>query len=1212
MTEVLLPTIGKRGVPSRGFQFALMASLRVALVCATVAGPSRAILGDDAVSPIATFDVGEHCGETHPIQAISFPFTADEGRLDADAFMMRAQGTTIPCQLTDVERWPDSQTVKSANAWVVTGLRPFEQKRFEIIASEAAAHEATVTNGDVAVREGDGVAEMCTALCGFRFPVGRTTFDPPIQASDVPGPVKAYRIADGTWTGGSAMYGEKRISGFEADVVERGPIVGELRLRYTYEDGTVMTLHVRLAWGSSQARWSMDVTPVDLAKVTREVTEAPSKRDASEDPALNGWRLTIGSNDTPLGLRVMPEFGENRWGKHEWVDGRWRSDPVHVDPSREAPGLLLQLVPWNDWWDSSTTTTLTLQAPEGVPAFSMSAEDAGVWVEPAALGTWAPWGNRRMRDKWLPVLRDRSGSVFVQISLASGSRRWRCGVPDAGPKQELDRLKGLVLAWAEERNSHPRLYMDSQTLDAARRRRIDEVRVRELVASAGEPQPEPHHSDAAALGAWLLTGDRRIADRVRLVPRLENHLALDGEFDRMRGTYLLCALYDGVLGSDLLRDNARRGVRARMARLAYKLADANTWSMERGYCSGNLNMSVAHVLNQGIVGCVLRDHPQALEWIGAGLGMLERSLATTVGPDGEWPESPANYAHVSVSALLPLAIAARNAGFDDYVADSRMKKLMLFISKHYTPPDPRRMSDGAVGVSVLPPVSRGGARGRNGLPGVMATAMASADPKFAAIQQWVWRRAGFPRNIPESRLGGWEQVYLDESLPATNPAWSLDVFRQSGAILRHAFGTRDEWWTYFMASTIDGYPSESGGVPLVFAKGVPIIARFSGGYAEREELFLNRVLPARPRGDDDFRRQHFLHEGKPALVAWSAIPSVEYVEGKFTIGAPRFVSHEATAHDRMQPLPEWPSSPTASEGDLVWRRRVMLVKDEASADASLFVRDDVTGDRPTIWQMWLVSNGVRPLDQTASVSPNQIRRPIATVESGPISLPGMRFLATGQFDVDTQIFVAQPSESTCSTLRWGRPYDYSPLAGIREDMDLLHLQRPDDGPYFVAFHPQRRGEQPARFESLADGAVIRGDHGSRIDYVLLADAISDVAADGIRFKGSAAVFRSEKDGPTVAFCQPGGVQFAHRFIASEEPRVVELVTSAPATFIVRTGRIVVRCASGHAGTGVRVKVPGSWKALAGPPGLTSRDEGTEGIRIQISEGVNQVVVQESL
>lgn len=1154
---------------------------------------------------IEVFELAERCGDSFDRQTVSRVFQAAAGRCDRERLVLRGPDGPTPFQLTDVKLWPDGRTVQSARVWFRAELGPLQTRRYRLEVTDDRV-EPPADPDAVAVRRGDGQVEFATATCGARLRLGDRRFAPAVVPGAVPGPVASLRLADGTWFGDSRLYGDKRVTGFRAELVQPGPIVAEARFRYEYEDGTILSLRARLAAGDSRVGWSMDVSPRDRAVAVRQVSEPWEAEDPlspRDESSKNGWRLALGTGEGALSFEVTPEFGANRWGRHEWVEGRWRDDPVTVRPGREPPGLLVNIVPWNDWWDSSTKTGLTFLSATGGRVLEIRASRPGDWVEPAAPGTWAPWGNRRMRQKWVPLFRDRAGEVCLQFSLASGLRHWSIGSPLAREPADLDRLADRVLDWPEGGAPHPRLYMSADELAAARRRRVPEAVVAGLVAAAGSPQPEPHQSDAAALGAWLLTGDRRVAERVQLVPRLVRHLALRGEFDRMRGTFLLCNLYDGVLGSGLVEPGQRQVCRARMAELAYTIADPATWSMERGYCSGNLNMSVAHVLNQGMMACTLVDHPASADWAASGLATLERLLQDTVGPEGEWPESLSNYAHVSVSAMLPFAIAARNAGFTDSVDDPRMKRLLLFIAKHYTPPDPRPTDDRAVGVAVLPPVGRSGARGRNGLPGLMARATATSDPACSAVQQWVWRRAGAPRTIPDSRLGGWEHVYLDESLPAAVPDWGLDVFPRTGAILRDAVGTRDEWWVYLMTMQPDAYPSEGGGLPLVFARGVPIIARFSGGYAEREELFINRVLPARPRGDDGYRRNHFSHEGACRIVASAATPSLEYVAATTEIGKPVFTSHEDSAHDRMRELPEWPAVAAAGEGPIGWQRQVMLVRQRGTPDTLLFLRDAVSGDRPSMWQMWLLSDGIR------SVDPDRSGRDGAgaAAVSGPRELAGNGFRAAGQFGVDTDIFVARPADTPRSTLRWGRSYDYSPLAGLREDMDLLHLQRADDGDYFVGFHPHRRGERPARFESLADGAVIRATQRDRVDHVFLSDGRADVVADGVRFKGGGIVFRREPAGATVAFAARGGVQF--ELGAEGSRRFVELAATGASEVVLRDGRIEASFAAGHGGTSLRIRTPGSWSLEGESAGIRVRHEGGD-IRVDAGPGVTAAVLRE--
>ena len=367
-----------------------------------------------------------------------------------------------------------------------------------------------------------------------------------------------------------------------------------------------------------------------------------------------------------------------------------------------------------------------------------------------------------------------------------------------------------------------------------------------------------------------------------------------------------------------------------MAYLAYKDADPSTWSIERGYRSYNLNMSVAHVLNLGMLAATLPNHPMAKTWIRSAEAMTDDMLAKNVGPAGEWPESIANYAWVSVSQLQVFSIAAKNAGFRDFINDPRMKRLMDFLGQQWTPPDPRHTEGEKNGTSsLLPPVGRAGAGGRNGMNGMMARATLKDDPAYSAVQQWSWLRTGAARDIPDTRLGGWEYVYMDPDLPAQQPSWDLNYFPEGGAIMRHGIGTQDEWYVYLMTRNDDGYLSEDGGFPAIFAKGAPISARFGGGYSQREELQISRVLLARDRGTKEERSAQFCHEGERQLVGGSALPRQQYAVADFTMRNPMFISHETgPTWDHMKDLPLWPKPAKLGEPPLNWRRQVLFPHDE--------------------------------------------------------------------------------------------------------------------------------------------------------------------------------------------------------------------------------------------------------------------------------------------
>lgn len=1162
-----------------------------------------------AAVPIETFVLRESLDRPQRSQLVSRPMAAAAGAVTATDLLLTDQAGPVPVQAGDIEYWPDGRSIKTARVFFVTSLDRLEKKTFTLSGAADPATAATVS-GDLRIVERDTEVELGTRAFGARFPLGRRTYPEPADPADVPPPVLALRLPDGTWFGGGAWFGRRRIVEYEAILSGRGPVFGEVRLRYVYEDGVTLHLVARLAAGDSLIDWTMDVAPLDPEVASRHVVEPWGDENPLEprDESLrDGWRLILDRGLDSLRFAIQPEFGTNRWGTHRWLGDRWADEPVDVTAADEPAGLLVNIVPWNDWWDSGTKTELAFSTPARGPVLVMRALDPGDWVEPAPRGTWAPWGNRRMRQKWLPLVRGENGSTFLQLPLSSGRRHFLLG--GAGPAlgRDLDRLQDCALEWPEPPRAHPCLYMTADELRAVQRRRIDEAEIRRLVTAAGSPQDQPAEGDTPAVGAWLLTGDRRVAEAVGLRDRLRRHLELFGDFDRMRSTFQLCGLYDAALSGDLLTPAERRLRRAQMAFLAYRVADAETWSMERGYCSGNLNMSVTNVLNKGMLGCTLAGHPLSQKWIDDGLAMLDDMLATKVGPAGEWPESVANYASVSISVMLPLAIAARSARRDDLVDDERMKRLMRWLAQQYTPPDPRPAEDGAVNVSGLPPVGRGGARGRNGLPGLMARATATSDPAFSAVQQWVWQRCGRPRSMPDRRLGGWEHVYLDDTLPAANPGWTFDLLPRTGAILRHGIGTPQEWFAYLLAQPEDAFPSESGGLPAVFAKGAPIIARFSGGYAEREELFVNRVLPARERGDDEFRRNHFYHDGTGSITASADLPGAAYACGDYDIGKPHFISHESTAHDRMMPLPEWPAVPRSAEGPVHWKRQLLLLRDrDPAGPGTIFIRDRVSGGQPTIWQMWFLSEMI--------AAPSQARNPSRLLVSAPEQsasparvLQGDRFTALGQFGIDTDVFVAAPGNTPRQTLRWGRSYDYTPLAGCRESMDLFHLQREDDGAYVVALYPRRRNEPAPEFASLADGLVVRVSGAFGSDYGFLSDEVVNARADDLRFAGTAATASIRRAGLKISLSAKGGVQFRPRH-GPEAGGDYEFAASGPASLSMDAGEMTIDLPRGHGGTAVRLSGPDIWDLSAPTAGVQFIAEDA-GFRIHAEPSIVRAVLR---
>lgn len=1115
----------------------------------------------------------EHLGQKWETQLLFFPFETalDEQCLPQNIRVSGPNGP-LPAQLVDVERWPETQWVKSAQLVFADALGPGETHRYRAT-WEPNAPPAPETS--LRVLSGEGWAEFHSGRFGLRLPLGADEYAQPVEASQAPSPVTAMWLGDETPFGGSRLAGAARVQSWKAELQDVGPLLARWRVRYRYEDGLESLLRIELAAGDTRALWETQVEGDD-----------PSRK----------WELQIDAGLPPL---VLPIAWEHQSQRPQWKDvpRAQASERLLLDLAEHAPGLITHLTPWDDWWDDYTQTSWTFQDRDGTPLLEVERFDPGRWVHPLAPGTLRDW-TARFRSM-LPLVKRDDGSVALAVSAVGGTRAWLLGAAGNGLGRTLNVYKDYTLEW-KPKAPHPRLFLTAAEIEAARPESVDTRQLewmRRRTGSGVNVHGRPHASDAIALGEWLSTGDDKVPERTRLADRLRHHMNLLGDFDRMRSVNLLCGLYDGLIDSTWITAEERPRLRAQMAFLGYRMADPSTWSNERGYRSYNLNMSISYALNLGTIATTIPDHPMASAWAQSAVAMMEQFLADNVGPQGEWPESISNYAYVSVSSILAFAIMARNAGLADFVDDPRMKRLMLYLAKQYTPPDPRHTEGDKQGRrSLLPPVGRGGAGGTFGLAGAMARATAACDPDYSAVQQWVWERTGYCRSIANTGMGGWEWIYLDPSLPSRAPAWSLDHFPWTGAILRHGIGSPAEWYVYLMAEQEYAHVSESGGLPAVFARGVPISARFAGGYAEREQLLISRVLLSRDAGTFAQRQDAFDFDGERRLLDASALPRQQYVRGAFSIRRPRWFSYENSAHNRMKELPRWPQVDAWAEPPVSWNRQVLFVHDHHPDGVGyLVLRDTVRGDRPTMWQFWTVSETLDVPERLADREAALAAAPGRNMADARPLPSGSRYTALGQFGLDIEFYVAAPNDTPRHTLRWGTQYGYAPIHGYEEYQDMLHLQLPGDGTYFVAIFPRRPDEPVPAFRTHGHPSVLEVSGAFGRDIVFLNDTEFSVTLEQAAFMGTAASIQDRADGLVLSLGAPGTLSYRDLWVESRCPaalrqnRAAELQVDVPETY--------------HGLRWVEFQAPGQWALAPGTTGVTlGQWPGTSGWLLQFNPG----------
>ncbi|MHB9026507.1 MAG: hypothetical protein ACYC7E_20420 [Armatimonadota bacterium] len=1137
-------------------------------------------------------------------ELVTYPFEAPQGACTADSVTLAGPKGPLPVQLIHVEYWPGTTFVKSARVAFVADLAPLGNDVYTV---SYGTKKATQPASDLKITTDADQVEVANAKFGVRLPLGEKTFPAPTSTAEVPGPVKAMRLADGTWFGGSRLYGARKITGYAAKLVESGPVLGKVEVRYTYEDGGATTLGVQLAAQNGQAIWTMDA--LAPAAVTVDGRAAYEKQTALKD----GWEWLISPGITQLQLQTLVYQSYTlRWGKILTDKyGNLTNELTDVDLAKEPVGPLLSLLPWAGWWNQEQQSWFNFSTPGKGTILSISSLNPEEWYEPSggpemSSGAWNP-------RKWLKLLKMQDGTVLFQINNGLGKRKWLFGGPfparawkriSAFPNGNpmgvwpLDRVKDLVLDWPGDEGKHPRVFVTRADVARLQNKPVDPARIDEMLkyCEAYKYIDAPTYRDPNAVLAYLLTGSKGIADKVKLVERLRTYLGQLGNYDRMRQASHTGSMYDALIDSDIITPQERKVFRAQMAYLTYVCADAGNWSFDRGYASGNQNMTVAHVLNLGMLAATIPEHPMAKEWSQDALRMMEDWLQNSVGPNGEWPESMANYAEVSAAMIACYAVAAKNGGIHDFLSDPRFKKLLLYIARQYTPPDPRPFLNKTVPLMGSPPSGRGPAYHQSGISGLVAKATAQSDPEFSRVLQWHWMRGGQSTAYLADRLGGLEEIYMDPTLPAETPQWGSEFFPKMGAVLRQDVGSPLEYYVNFVVEPRGyvAYYSESGGFAGIWAKGAPISVRFAGhGYCTREELLISRVLPARETGTLEERKKRFMHTGPLAMTDFSALTRQDYMAMNLRMDAPKALWH-GDQHE-TDVLPKWPPALQPGKLPIDWRRQVLFVKGKSAADATYLVfRDTVTGGQPTMWQFWTLSEKIGTPDEAKDVAKFLADKP-GDKNLDARQLPqGDRYTAIGQQGVDVDYYIAAPTNTPRHTLRWGHGY----YNFYTEFQDLLHLQLPGDGAYFVLLYPRKRGEETPTFQTLGNGNVIkvRGKFGT--DYAFLANPQGTAEADGHTFTGTAGSIQ-ERGGVILSLGAKGIIRHKNGFaIACETPVTLW------------TGDVMaVEWPAGVAGDKrADIIAPGAW-ALAKPvPGVQLAPGPNGTLIVTAPAGVNSVLL----
>ncbi|MDZ4688728.1 MAG: tetratricopeptide repeat protein [Planctomycetaceae bacterium] len=1059
-------------------------------------------------------------------QLLAFPIKASAGEGRPQRVRLDGPDGPVPVQLIDVDTWPDG-TLRTARACFWVDLAAFHcdlyTLRFDDPAPDAPASRLAID------RRGERVS-VRGRFIGAEFNLSENTTNAS-EHLEVSPPLVAMIGPDGSRFGGSEFFGPLPIEKSEAMVVSAGPVLAEVKWRYTCRGGLAYELRASIGERDTAVHWEMYVTG---------------------DAPANGWRIRLNNPGDELSF-VFQKKAFSAFVDNPLIAAARELDWIRIP--LVVGGQPITLAPWyQQYFDSQQTLLLLESARTNQTRFAV-VRDADAWVEPRWPRRFTEGYPGRLA-KSMPLSVADDGSVTLTAhcgtSQGGGTRRWAVGIArpdqlatlaeladktkdipssmalgkwleprlyDLFDSRRLDRVKDYVLHWPRA-HRHPSLFVTRQQVTEARARRprlpgpsqapqfpTFEAFVDYLAKVHDGPWYEPWHHDAFANVAFL-RGDKSAA-QMRIRDRLFHHLGLLGQIDRMRDAGIVAALYDGSIDTDMVSPSERRILDAWMAYLCYVYADPNVISYERGYHPGPPNITIAYVLSLGICACAIPDHPLARGWVDDVMKKVRYWLDEELGPEGEWFEG-STYDHVTLSQFLAFAIAMKNAGFEDLTRDPRLRLFAESLAQHDTPPDSMRQ-----GHRVTPPLGRRVAGCTWAVAGLMSRMNAETDAPYSSRMQWAWQAGGNSYRFPDDRLGGMEMLLLDPALPAASPMWASRLFPRSDVLFRDAVGKANESYLLLPTHWNESLaPLQVGSVAKWFALGVPLGGAFSNGDVDRHQLLASNVVPAfSPSNALDWKKRAYLNT-KGTVLAATMQPVADYLDATFTSPFPSFQggADDATpGTDMPASMPAWPKVDHEGQGPVKWRRQLLFVKTTSDKTPSYVVlRDTVASDTPTMWLLWTLTRGLGQVGE---------RQPAIAAEASPVkALQGDRFTAAGQFGVDLDYFVAAPQDTPRHTLRWGKTQN-NPGPAVDEYQDLLHLQLRGSGYYFVVLFPRKAGHDAPVFEALAPGVIrLRGGWGE--DIVFLGDDPVNFRQEGVVIDALAGVIRRE--GNTESICLARG------------------------------------------------------------------------------------------
>ncbi len=754
-----------------------------------------------------------------------------------------------------------------------------------------------IATSDLEVVDKDGEIRIANSKGGVAI---RT------QLSSEEGPLVEFKMPSGQWVGASRFTSrDERVTSYTTKIERRGPVAAIVVCQARFSSGVGLELRVTMQ-------------PNDPAILIDEVWSA------WEHPMM---QIALGQNfPSP---RVFYRIGSGAQ--------QGQVATASVDEKLNQP--IFQLEPWLHWWTAERRGNwFALYDETRADVFAVATLRGDLWIDAADVDqkhNIEPITLSRQRDDLtldLPGKGKRRKWLIAALPRADAIDTSLVGKQLAPPPQQLvirhgdfpyDRINDLQLQWHRTDPSH-RLLLTKD--DLARLRRVARPNP-ELVYKV-ETLPLNFFTLVDYFDAYLRTGDKELGWRLSAAAPPAMQAAVDRFLNQsvqltlgagphgQRDILYAVHLADFALADQYLDADTKARLLAQAAFLSDIVHRADYWSPQRGFAA-NPNMTSIVAGYQGLLACLLHDHPQAPKWLDESLSELEDELIDWSDEKGGWLEAP-HYAILSYDHMLGVFACAQNMGHSDYLFNPRMKSIIAWLAQISTPPD-LRLS----GYRHFPPIGNTFVLEPTGEFGTVAYLWRHKDPRFSAEMQWMHKQSG---EMVMPGVGGfwpalapYQKIFKDKEIVSSKPDYESELFPKTGVVLRTHFGSDRETQLHLIAGSHHAHYDDDSGSITIWGKGRLISDDF--GYYGRA-----------PESD------HSMIESKAAaatmqIESFSRSRELDAVNGR--------------------------------SGK--WTRQIAFIKDQAPLGPNFYVlRDELSGENG-IWRLYLSAERVEIKDDRVCV-----------------------------------------------------------------------------------------------------------------------------------------------------------------------------------------------------------------------------------------------------